>query len=140
MIKLVWGYRSAAYDALKRAETKKGSPPNILEVYAEWNSMIPNLASMFVYMALLDLYRADEILCDKMCDKFSLNPAMQSTPDRPSDFELYSDRVTRLFPTYVLDDRLHLRPGHTTPRLNLLQMRELLLSRDLTRNAELEWV
>ena len=30
--------------------------------------MIPSLASMFVYLALLDLYRADEILCDKMCD------------------------------------------------------------------------
>ena len=65
---------------------------------------------------------------------------MQSTPERPSDFELFSDRVTRLFPTYVLDDRLHVRPGPNTPRVNLLHMRELLLSRDLTRNAELEWV
>ena len=45
----------------------------------------------------------------------------------------------RLFPSYVLDDRLRIRPGPETPLINFTNLKELLLSTDLARNAELEW-
>ena len=65
---------------------------------------------------------------------------MQSKAELPTEFELYSDRVTRLFPGYILTDRQFIRPGPETPTVNLVKLRELLLSQDLARNAELEWV
>ena len=45
----------------------------------------------------------------------------------------------RIFPTYVLDESLRIRPGPETPRVNFLNLKDILLSTDLERNAELEW-
>ena len=45
----------------------------------------------------------------------------------------------RIFPSYVLDEALRIRPGPETPRVNFVNLKELLLSTDLERNAELEW-
>ncbi len=82
----------------------------------------------------------DEVLTDMACARFSLNPAVQSTAENPSEFELFSDRVNRMWPSYVLDSRNRLRPGPETPTINLAWLKELLLSKDLSRNSELEWV
>ena len=49
--------------------------------------------------------------------------------------------MTRLFPTYELtQDHCQIRPGPETPRVNLKWLKELLLSTDLGRNSELDWV
>ena len=45
-----------------------------------------------------------------------------------------------MFPTYKLDSRCRIRPGPDTPTVNLAQLKELLLSKDLSRNSELDWV
>ena len=71
---------------------------------------------------------------------FSLNPALQSKPDAPTEFELYSDRMTRIFPTYIFDQRCRIRPGPHTQTVNFEQLKDLLLSKDLARNLELDWV
>ena len=39
----------------------------------------------------------------------------------------------------MLDEALRIRPGPETPRVNFVNLKELLLSTDLARNAELEW-
>lgn len=44
-----------------------------------------------------------------------------------------------MFPTYRLTDGLRLVPGPDTPTVNFTQLREILLSEDLTRNEELSW-
>lgn len=98
------------------------------------------IAHPLLYVGLLDLYRNDEVLCDKACIRFSLDPKMQSTEANPTEFELFSDRVVRIFPTYVLDNRLRIRPGPETPRVKLQWLKELLLSKDLERNPELDWI
>ena len=44
-----------------------------------------------------------------------------------------------MFPTYVLDERLRIRPGPETPRVNFANLKEILLSTDLERDNELSW-
>ena len=136
----VWGYRNACFEALRRAEALKGSPPYVIEIAAQWNSIIPWLAPFYLITGLQDLYKTDIMLADKEHNRFSLNAAMQSTAENPSEFELYSDKIYRLFPTYVLDQRCRIRPGPATVTMSFNQIKEVLLSRDLSRNAELEWV
>ena len=46
----------------------------------------------------------------------------------------------RIFPTYVFDERCRIRPGPDTQRVNFNSLKELLLSKDLARNSELDWV
>lgn len=82
----------------------------------------------------------DEILADMACARWTLNPALQSTAEKPTEFELFSDRINRMWPSYVLDARNRLRPGPETPTINLAWLKELLLSKELSRNSELEWV
>ena len=94
----------------------------------------------YVQAGLQDMFMADEVLANMDCTRFSLNPAMQSTAENPSQFELYSDRIFRMWPTYVLDARNRLRPGPETPTVNFSWLKDLLLSKELSRNSELEWV
>ena len=72
----VYGYRSACYEALVRAENALGRPPYVLEVCHHWNSAIPKLGSLFVLVGLQDIFRNDECLADLENNRFSLNPAM----------------------------------------------------------------
>ena len=41
---------------------------------------------------------------------------------------------------FVLNERMAFRPGPNTPVLNFKYIKELLLSTDLSRNAELDWM
>ena len=70
----VWGYRSACYDALQRAEKKHGRPVYIAEICKEWNSILPYIHCLLVLGGLLELYKADEVLADYECNLWSLNP------------------------------------------------------------------
>ena len=79
------------------------------------------------------------MLADIECNRWSINPADQATEGNDTGYELYSDRIARLFPTYVLDERLRIRPGPETQRVNFVNLKEILLSTDLERDAELSW-
>ena len=41
---------------------------------------------------------------------------------------------------FILNERMAFRPGPNTPVLNFKYIKELLLSTDLSRNAELDWM
>ena len=102
--------------------------------------MIPYLGALFIMAGLQDLWKADECLADHENNQFSLNTDLQSKADKPTNFELYSDRMVRIFPTYVFDSRCRVRPGPETQRVNFDALKNLLLSNDLARNVELDWV
>ena len=51
----------------------------------------------------MDMFMNDEILADMACARWTLNPALQSTAEKPSEFELFSDRINRMWPSYVLE-------------------------------------
>ena len=53
---------------------------------------------------------------------------------------MFSDRYVRLFSSYDLTDRLVFRPKPDTPTVNLQQLKEILLSKDLSRDKELDWI
>jgi hypothetical protein len=44
-----------------------------------------------------------------------------------------------MFPTFILDERLKVLPGPSTPTFNFSILKEILLSTDLSRNKELDW-
>lgn len=79
-------------------------------------------------------------MADYKHNLYSLDKRHQSTPENPTQFELYSDRISRVFPTYQLDKRCRIRPGPETQVCNFAQLKELFLSTQLERNAELDWV
>ena len=112
----------------------------MLEVINAWTSIISPRATVFVKAALFDFFKADEVLADAQIMRFTLRPENQSTEENPTEFMLFSDRFTQNFPSYVLDDRTRIRPGPETPVINFDNLKELLLSKDVARNAELDWV
>merc|ERR1712226_776254 len=89
--------------------------------------------------SLYELWRNDEILADREAVRYSLNPTIQRTETNATEFELYSDRHNRLYSQYVLDERLRLRPGPDTPVVSFKNIKEILLSHDISRDAELDW-
>ena len=119
------GYRGVCIEALRKAEQKKadGEPPFVLEIAAEWSSLIPMMSPLHLLVGLLDVYRNDEVLADLEHNRFSLNPKHQSSrllasTGESTEFELYSDRIVRVYPTYILDERLRIRPGPETLTIN----------------------
>lgn len=48
--------------------------------------------------------------------------------------------MAKAFPGYIVDERMRVRPGPTTPVLNWNHMKDLLLSKDLSRVKELDWI
>ena len=117
---LPWGYRSSTLRFIKKTELEKGRPPYIIEIaqVMKRDSYFPVPNSMIVCIAIFDLYRNDEILCDRELTRASVNPEVQSTPVNQTEFELFSDRYVRMFSKYVLANRLILRPGPQTPVVN----------------------
>ena len=67
-------YREACMTALQMAEQKKGGPPYVIEIAAEWSSLVPMMSIFHLFVGLLDVFRNDEVLADYECNKFTLNP------------------------------------------------------------------
>jgi hypothetical protein len=83
----------------------------------------------------------DEILINKTVTRFTLNKSLQRTSSNPeSEYMLYSDRVRLMFPRFVLDDELRFMPAPGTATVNFWQLQDLLLSKDLNRIKELDWI
>ena len=73
--KLPWGFRSACYEALQRAEANLGRPVYTVEVGREFKSTYPNIGVLFIMIALQELYKKDEVLGDHELNLWTLNPA-----------------------------------------------------------------
>lgn len=72
-----------------------------IEVSQEWQSkLIPKIGTAEIYAGLLDLYKADECLSNRELTKFTLDLKAQSVSKRKTSFELFSDRMWYLYPTY----------------------------------------
>ena len=50
--------------ALRRAETEKGRPPYLVEIKQAWCSEMPIVSGFQFMVAMLDLYRNDELIAD----------------------------------------------------------------------------
>ena len=94
---------------------------------------------MPVGLILINMVLDDQLLADSEGVTYSARPEMQNTPENPTEFELYSDRIERMFPSYALEDNLRIVPGPETPTVNFDWLKELLLSKDISRDEELAW-
>lgn len=81
---------------------------------------------------LQNLFKDDQVLCDPEMNMYSLNPELQrsmvSNPN--SKFELFSDRMLRMFPSYRLDKSCRFQPGEMTPTVNFTDLKAILLGKD----------
>ena len=93
--------------AIAKAEQDKKHPPYTLDIY---NSLIQlrsrSSPSSIAELknALLDLYRNDELLADTTLDRFSLDFKLLDTKSNEAGFDICSQRMTRMYPTYIFDD------------------------------------
>lgn len=89
-------------------------------------------------MSLVSFYLEDRILANGQIDEFSVDVKQQCTEDNPTDFELFSDRMSKKYPSYTYDCKLvRVLPGKDSPKINFNDLREILLSKDLSRYSEL---
>ena len=135
-------FRPLTKEALFLSEKEKGSPVYLTEIYQyayprSWRPILPK--DLFI-LALEDLYYNDEILADKDFHKYSIDPAQQHTEDNPTGMRLYSDYFAEKYPQCTVDAKLgKLNPKPGSERVNFNELKELLLSKDLSRVKELEW-
>lgn len=73
-------------------------------------------------------------------NRYSTKKELQQKAENNTGFELFSDRIARLFPSYTLDEELKVIVTQDTPTVNFNYLKELLLSKDISREIELEWV
>jgi len=102
---LPWGLRGMVFRAALEAERTLDRPirRNDVLIQMKKSSLFVPLPNM-VRMILNDLYRNDELLADEECNHYSSRAEMQDTPEHPTGFELFSDRIKRMWPECVLDD------------------------------------
>ena len=126
-------------NALSRAEQRLNAPVYFIEVYKIYKALYEdtidgsgNEVLWLVKGSLLDLYRNDQILADKEMHRFSLMCQNQNTNKHITEFDLCSDRLMTKFRTYEFDQMCKIVPGPKTPRFNFEQLKEHLLSKDLS--------
>jgi hypothetical protein len=72
-------------------------------------------------------------MTDEEYNLFSMNPDLQDSPSNKTGFRLYSDYFTIKYSHLRLDEIGMLHPKPSTVCTNFTELRELLLSKDLSR-------
>ena len=71
-----WGYRASVLKCIRRLEREQGRPVYMVEIAQKMDKdsywPVPHIA--VIMMAVYDLYRADEVLCDRELNMMSVNP------------------------------------------------------------------
>ena len=96
----------------------------------------PNL----VRSQLMDLFKMDLILADFENNTYTLNASKQRHPETnpDSEYELCSDRMLRKFPGYHYDAETRIVPGESIQTNNLMQVKEMLLSTDMSSYEQIQ--
>ena len=130
--------------ALRIAQKERGGPVYVMEVLQAFkkNSYFPMKPLCLVRTTLFSLFADDRILANRELTMFSIDMADQRTDDNETEFELYSDRMNRIASTYRFEkaEILKIYPGPDTPTVNLKWLFSILLSKDLSKDRELDWV
>ena len=122
-------------NSILHAENRLGRPVFIRDVLDSMKTKYYfAIMGMLVWLMIQDIYRNDELLSDNELSIYSVRPEMQDSPSNPTGFELYSDRIKRIYASYELDQRLRIIPGPETKTVNFNQLKEILISKDLARN------
>ena len=133
---------SSVLRAVHNAERRAKGPVYFIDVYKVWmvlneSEETPrgNDALWEVKRALIELFKSDQVLCDTEMNRFSVDCANQNTRKHKSEFDLCSDRLVVKFPTYQFDKICRIVPGPTSKTFSFDQLKEHLLSKDLSKDA-----
>ena len=128
MIYLPYFYRSRIIDCIDIAERLKGSPPSTNEIYCvmQIHYRITIGGHGWFNAFLQNLYREDLFYADH---KFTFWSTNLEGPNKET-FEKFSPRFKRLYPNYLLDERMRVRARPETPVVNLQELVSILRSKD----------
>lgn len=121
-------------------EEEKGRPVFLMEVYQTLckTSYMPVGPYNVLLMCAMLIAINDEGLINSQATQFSLDVKNQNTPENPTDFEFFSDRLKRKHPSYTADAKTgRILPGPNSPVINFKTLKEIFLSTNLERNEEL---
>ena len=117
--------------SIERAEKIKGSPPNVTEIYMEFQklSWIPGLTTPYVWASILNIYREDSIYIDKQFEFISLT---KDGPGHTKEYllENFSERFNRLYPGYELRKDMTIKASAGTRTVKLTDLENMLRSKD----------
>ena len=127
MVYLPGFIRSRIFWSIGEAERLLGRPGDTAEVcsviYMNYTSSFP----MGILWAILqNLYREDQIFCDRQFIYWSLS----NKGEGKQDYENFSTRFKRLHQGYHLDKGMVIRPNPETAKINLKELVELFKSND----------
>jgi len=89
---------------ISKLEVEKERPIYFVEVYQEMMRDSDTDQMRNSVQNIFNLFKDDKVLADAEMNLFSLNPELQRNQANDSKFELCSDRMERLYPTYKLSD------------------------------------
>jgi hypothetical protein len=96
-----------------------------------------SLVPVICMWALYDMYQNDEVMTDKLVDRYTLNPKYQKTAENPHlEYELFSDRSFRLWPNYKYNEIGAMIPTEKQETINFDRLKKLLLSSDTELNRK----
>jgi len=112
-----------------------------------FRDLIPNENRMLFRKVGHTAFKMDLVLADKELNYFSTNPEYQlDGPSANADlineknpFELCSDRIARIMPTYDFDETGRAVLGPDSERVSFKWLKSVLSSTDLDLNNDLKW-
>jgi len=138
MVFLPYFYRSRIIDCIDIAERLKGSPPSTSDIFCVMSVhyRITYGGQGWFNAFLQNMYREDLFYADK---QFTFWTNSLEGPGKES-FEKFSPRFKRLYPGYVLDDKMRIRARPETAVVNLQELVALLRSKDVKLWKKAEWI
>ena len=122
--------------SIGEAERLKGSPGDTAEVTSVVHMNYTTKIYMSVLWAILqNMYREDQIYCDRQFIYWSLSPDGEGK----EDYENFSTRFKRLHEGYHLDKGMVIRPNPETRKINLNELVALFKSKDEALWQEHAW-
>lgn len=141
---IAYGSRDRVKFCIHVAEQERGSPVYMADVHNVWlrhSCRAKVLPIFWPCSAMMDLVFNDEIMANWNFTRFTMKKENQRSDSNDTGYELFSDRIRRVFPQYSLNQQyLTFLPKPDTPTVNFIEFKELMLSKDLSRLAELDWI
>ena len=123
----------------ERLTGKPGNVPILIVVYQHnYPKMSYLLGPTYMNAFLQNLYREDRFYADKGFTCWSLT-GPDGTEEKKT-FETFSERFRRIYPGYCLDQGMLIRALPETPTLNLVQLMDILKSKDANLWEQSKWI
>lgn len=106
-------------NSVVHAENRLGRPVFIRDIIDSMKAIYYfAIPGTLIRILTFDFYRNDELLGDNELHTYTARQEMQDTPTNPTGYELFSDRIKRIYPNYILNNGLRIIAGPKTETVN----------------------